>query len=159
MDQNIAQIIIVVSNAALAVTALVSAYVAFRQFRSVRDEAAKNRTLEICNRYENDPILDGVVRRLRAHEHGVISPEYEYRIDVIVLLNYLDSISIGINKNLYVGEIVKKRMCCALKGHVDEYLMNDELVRQLDINVSDFSNLLSVYHEWCQPLDGECGCK
>jgi len=64
------------------------------QINSVRREAKLQRTLDICERWDTDPVIDQCLRRLsQADRSGDIQKNPQvYRIDAITILNFLESI-------------------------------------------------------------------
>lgn len=159
MDPITAQTISAISSAALTLLTAILAGAAFWQVRSVRTEAAKSRTLEICNRYDNDPLLDGITRRLRIamNTKDIIKNPNEHRIDVVALLNYLDSIAIGINQNLYIEKLAKDHVYYILNFHVKEYIMDDSVAKALNINPDNYADLIDIYKKWNEPLTARYG--
>jgi hypothetical protein len=101
------------------------------QILSARREAKINRTLAACDRYDCDPMLDAVCRTLaKARESGDLSVNPQaYRIDLYCILNYLESIAIGVRSGLYHGGIVKDYMEPIFVGCIEEYITSGLVVR------------------------------
>lgn len=123
------------------------------QIISARKEAQINRTLEACNRYDTDPILDAVTRRLAtANEDGSLKTDpSKYRIDLYTLFNYFESISIGVNRGLYDASIVQDHLETIIKGYVDHYIMSGVTGWKIpDREGPDeyFFNLMTLYRKW-----------
>lgn len=117
---------IVTAGATTAMAAItgVLALVAWLQVKSARDEAKRSRTLAACERYDLDPFLDQSLRRLReAHNSGDFLKDPEpYKHDVLTLLNYFESIAIGVKRNLYDIKIVRDHFAEIFQDHFNEYL-------------------------------------
>jgi hypothetical protein len=123
------------------------------QIISARKEARINRTLEACNRYDTDPILDAVTRRLAtANDDGTLKTDpSKYRIDLYTLFNYFESISIGVNRGLYDASIVRDHLETIIKGYVDHYIMSGVTGWKIpDREGPDeyFFNLMALYRRW-----------
>jgi hypothetical protein len=141
--------ILAVATVVLAVATVVLVVVGWSQIVSIRNDARKTRTLEICNRYETCPILHAAVSKLRTARdaHAYEQNRRAYRIDAITLLNYLDSIAIGIEQNLYIDDLAYDHVGPVLKHHVEEYL-NVKEAAGLGINLGNFETLQACYDRW-----------
>lgn len=125
-----------------------------RQIQSNIDEIKTTRTLEICNRYESDPILHECMETLadawitdtsgrKSFNHYNLA-----KLHAIKLLNYLDGIAIGVKQGLYVDEIARDHIGGILMGHVDDYLTKDPIA---DLPKKDFIHLRNLYVTWSAP--------
>lgn len=74
-------------------------FVAWKQLHGMRQEAKKDRTLNICFAYDIDPTLAPLVMSLRKNEN--LSEE-----ESTTLLNYFDVIAIGVAQKNYDWDIV-----------------------------------------------------
>jgi hypothetical protein len=89
-----------------------------------RDEAAKNRTILACERYDTDPVLDRCCQALaRAKDSGdlTLNPQ-TYRVEIFTVLNYLESIAVGVDGKFYVEHIVKSYMEPIFRGYIKQYI-------------------------------------
>ena len=125
------------------------------QILSVRDEAKKNRTLSACERYDLDPVLDGSCRRLvQAKDSGDLEKNPRaYRVDIWSILNYLESLAIGIERDLYLEPIVKDYMSDIIAGYVDEYITGGLAHRAAEGDVvgqveRDYSGIIGLNRKW-----------
>jgi hypothetical protein len=123
------------------------------QILSARKEARINRTLEACNRYDTDPILDAVTRRLAAaSDDGTLKEDpKKYRIDLYSLFNYFESVAIGVNRGLYDASIVQDHLEAIIKGYVDDFIMSGVTGWRIpDSEGPDeyFFNLMTLYRKW-----------
>jgi hypothetical protein len=114
-------------TAVLAVATSALVIMGLRQLRSIRDEANRERTLRVCERYDTDPILDRALRRLAiGWRTGDIQRDPEkYRPFVTTVLNYLDTLAIGIAQGLYIEELARDHLAEIVKFHHREYLGRD----------------------------------
>jgi hypothetical protein len=130
---------------------LVTVYVAWCQVSSVRSEARKTRTLDVCNRYDCDTVLAEALNELhKAKKERVIGKDadpnipggkiYELRQPVVTLLNYLDSLAIGIEQEVYDPDMIEDHMKSIILTHCHEWLRADMLER-LDLKATDFLHL------------------
>lgn len=95
------------------------------QINEARAEAARNRTITACDRYDTDPILDRCCLALvKARKDGLLEGKpQDYRIEIFTILNYLEGIAIGVEQGLYVEEIAKSYMEPILKAYVELYVL------------------------------------
>ena len=119
------------------------------QIRSIRDEGRRSRTLDICDRYDFDPILDHALRELRqAKSDGSLDKDPKaLRLQVSTLLNYLDGIAIGIEQGIYIEDLVRDHLEGICKKHVHEYLA-DDITRRMEVDRRDYSRLVSLIGSW-----------
>jgi len=111
-------------TAITAIATVVLTLVAYFQISAAREEARINRTLAACDRYDLDPILDAVTRRLgKARDSGALKRNpRRHRHDIYSILNYLESIAIGVQRGLYSSAVVRDQMEPIYVGYVSEYL-------------------------------------
>ena len=132
---------------ALATTSLV--VIGSWQISAIRREAKKERTLEACDRYVTDPLIDACTRTLRdAHLSGeFLKNRKTFRSDVVNLLNYLDGIAIGIAQNLYIDSLARDHLQHIVEKHCEEYLKQPDLT-ELDVRMKDFEHLIALRERW-----------
>jgi hypothetical protein len=124
------------------------------QIISARREAQTNRTLAACDRYDTDPVLDAVARRLSdAHESGLLKAEpHKHRIDLYSLFNYFESIAIGVNRGLYDESIVRDHMEQIISGYVVDFILSDIAGRKKNSagkgEEEYFINLMVLHRKW-----------
>jgi hypothetical protein len=145
---------------ALTVVTGVLAWVAWYQIGAAREEAEKNRTILACERYDTDSILDRCCQKLAAaRDTGdlVASPK-SYRVEIFTILNYLESIAIGVEGGFYVKDIVKSYMEPIFRGYVEEYIESG-LVKKADI-LDDakpedyYEKVVALCKSWTEPTRG-----
>lgn len=122
------------------------------QIRSIRAEAQRSRTLDFCNRYDQDPILDLCLRRLwEARRSGDLKKDSEaYRPDIATLLNYLDSLAVGIEQGLYIEELARDHIEPLIHRHVNQYLTTDAIshLRLEWLERSNYTSLVKLSERW-----------
>jgi hypothetical protein len=126
-----------------------------------RREAKINRTLAACDRYDCDPVLDLICRRLaEARESGDLAANpRKYRLDLYSILNYLESIAIGVRRGLYHSAVVKDYMKPIIIGCHEEYIVSGLVARAAPpIPVSgagnpaeDFDKMIALVTKWSRP--------
>jgi hypothetical protein len=96
------------------------------QVLSAREDAKINRTLAACDRYDTDPVLDAVARRLAdSYDDGSIAANpKEHRVDLYSIFNYFESIAIGVSRGQYDEDIVKDQLSPIIIDHVDGYILS-----------------------------------
>lgn len=141
-----------IGTISLAATTVLLYLTAMWQLFMIRKEAQKNRTLDICNRYDNDPIFDAATETLdKAKKNGDLAANpAKYRKAVITILNYLDSIAIGIEQGLYITSLAKDHLNEILQAHVAEYLHDTKFARDAGYNVDYFKRLRKLADDWNQ---------
>ncbi|MBR0741497.1 hypothetical protein JQ581_31650 [Bradyrhizobium liaoningense] len=129
------------------------------QITSARREARINRTLAVCDRYDLDPQLDSFCRNIaKARDSGdlQINPR-DYRLDMCSIMNYLESMAIGVERGLYDKEVIRDYMEPILRGYVKEFIRSGLLERSKPIEpVHDdventeqyFSGTIRLDKEW-----------
>lgn len=122
---------------------------AVRQIEHVRRENRVLLTITACDRYDNDPVLDRCLRRLRiARQNGkLLESPSTYRTDYATVLNYLESLAIGIAEGLYIEEIVHDHNSALVKQHVEQYLVGD-LPAVYGLEPHDYDWLIPLYNKW-----------
>jgi hypothetical protein len=127
----------------------VLAWVAWYQIGAARDEAKLNRTLAACDRYDLDPVLDARSRRLaEVRDAGDLQGKVKaYRLDIFSILNYLESIAIGIEQGLYDENLVREYMEPIFVGCVEEYISSGVL-QALDYAPTDFAKSAALCKKW-----------
>lgn len=108
----------------LALITAILVAVGVSQIRVGRDEARLSRTLAACDRYDTDPVLDASLHRLaEARDSDILMQEpAKFRTDITTLLNYLSSLAVGIEQDLYDGDVIRDHMEPVIKWHVAQYL-------------------------------------
>jgi hypothetical protein len=137
------------SNTATAFATWTLVIVGSWQVFGIRSEAKRERTLSVCNHYDSDPILDAARRKItQGTRDGKLqtSPQ-DFSNDAISILNYLDSIAIGIDQNVYVEKMVRDHLESILTGYVSQ-LLEPELAKSLEFNAADFSHLVALNKRW-----------
>jgi len=94
------------------------------QIYFARREAQINRTLTACDKYDLDPLLDEICRRLDIAKNSgdLVANPPKYRLDIYSVLNYLESIAIGVRHGLYCRKTVRAQMEPIIVGYVEEYI-------------------------------------
>jgi hypothetical protein len=95
---------VAISTFLLVLATVTLVVVGVLQVSSIRKEAKTARTLAMCDRYDTDPVLDRCVRALnKAKAAGGDFSENpgNYADEVSTVLNYFDSLAIGIERGLY----------------------------------------------------------
>jgi len=144
----------IVTAGATTVMALITGVLAgfaWLQVTSARDEAKRSRTLAACEKYDLDPFLDGSLRRLReAHDNGDFRKDPEpFKHDVLTLLNYFESIAIGVKRKLYDVAIVRDHFAEIFQDHFNEYL-GPNAVQTGWFTGKEFDRYQELCRDWSQ---------
>jgi hypothetical protein len=135
-----------VSQAALTLLVIV---VAGWQIAATRRQNQRWHTLEACNRYHIDPTIRQSLATLRAahQQNKFVGNEPSYRVDIVSLLNHLDSIAIGIYQGLYVEGLARDHIQAIVQLHLNEYLRNG-VPKRIGIDPHDYRHLLALEARW-----------
>jgi hypothetical protein len=127
------------------------------QIISARKEARINRTIAACDRYDFDPSIDAVCRRLsEARDSGDLNANpRKYRLDLYSLLNYLEGIAIGVDRGLYHRDVLKDFMQPIFIGCIEEYITSGLVTRAApDVAVAgsvasdDYDRMIALVKGW-----------
>ena len=120
------------------------------QLRAMRHEADKERTIAMCDRYDFDPVLDPCLRRLSvATGHGgdYKTNADKYKSDVVTVLNYLDSMAVGIKQGIYIESLAHDHSHVILRGHVKE-LLGLGAPNIVGIDSANYAELIELNKKW-----------
>jgi hypothetical protein len=101
-----------------AISTLYIAIMASFQLVLYRKEEKRNRTLEICLKYDLDPILSKIVKKLRENEELNDSEAY-------TILNYFDVLAIGGEEGSYAWDIVFSQFKNIIPSQTDKILKSE----------------------------------
>jgi hypothetical protein len=118
------------------------------QILSAKADAKITRTLAACDRYDTDPVLDRVTNRLAnaLHDGSLAKNPKDFSVDVLGLLNYFESIAIGISRGLYDKDIVRDMLKPIVIAHVDDLIVSG--ITGWTRPEEDFDHLMGLYKEW-----------
>jgi hypothetical protein len=121
------------------------------QIHSLRRENKLERTLLACCRYESDPTIEGAVHELhKAWEEKLVqSDPSKYGHNINLLLNYLDTIAIGIEQKVYDEILARDYLESIVSKHVERYL-NISVIDKIDCRISDYNRLRNLATRWTQ---------
>jgi hypothetical protein len=125
LDSNAWTAIGALSNAAYCIlTAGLLAFAVY-QVLSTKEDAKITRTLAACERYDIEPVLDQITRRISiAYNNGSLHTNpARYAVDLNSLFNYFESLAIGVARGHYDAEIVRDQFETIMNGHIET--MND----------------------------------
>jgi len=125
------------------------ARIAYVQIGAARIENRQTQTLLACNNYDLNQVLfecqtkigDAKRRNCLANEAGRLS------LEIKTILNFLDSIAIGIDQKLYVDDLAYSHMHRIVDGQVKELLI-PEILQKIDCSLMDFSHLVNLNKRW-----------
>lgn len=126
--------------------------VAWWQIGSLKRQQRGWNTLEACERYERDPVLNAVLMKLRdARDGGDLGAHpRNYRAETTVLLNYLDGIAIGVAQRFYNKRIVRDHLEQIMRDHVAEFL-EPGFAARMELDTTGFARLRGLLREWDAP--------
>jgi len=123
---------------------------AWYQIQAVRNENRVERTLAACSRYESDATVERCVRALR---HALATGgDYKenptkYQHEAIIILNFLDTIAIGIDQGVYEDLLARDHMKAIVKKWI-ELLLEPTKAKDLEIPADDYKCLHDLWSRW-----------
>ena len=125
---------------------------AIYQVLSAKEDAKINRTLAACERYDIDPILDQITRRISIGYNNKTlqaTPE-RYAVDLNSLFNYFESLAIGVARGHYDADIVRDQFETIMKGHIESMNgIGSWSSGPVGLNdIDDFDNMMALYKKW-----------
>jgi hypothetical protein len=119
------------------------------QIRSIREEEKRKRTLDICAQYETNIVLHLCVTRIAmARDSGALETNPRpYRSYMVGILNYLESVQIGIDQGLYDEEIAFDQLEDVVRGHVNRYI-DSGLILRAGSDPQNFRRVMMMRDRW-----------
>ena len=123
------------------------------QVGAALDDAKKWKTIEACERYDTDAVLDQALRNLRKAilSGGLKKYPKKYKPDMVTVLNYLDGIAIGVSQGVLVEEIVKDQIRSIFVTHFEEF-MDSGLAEKAGIKKTNYMHLCELVEKWRAPI-------
>jgi hypothetical protein len=132
-----------------AVALIAGVGVAGYQLWALRRDQRAWKTLEACDNYDFDPVLNDVLSKLRdARDAGDLADNPRpLRMEATVLLNYLEGIATGLEQGFYNARVVRDHLEPIFRDHVSEFL-EPEMARRMEIDTRAYSKLKSLIAKW-----------
>lgn len=146
---GISTVALTVATAALAFVAWYQIGAARAEAETARAEAKRTRTLEVVSKYDHDPVLDRALRRLaRARDSKVLyTATMQYRSDIVAVMNYFESIAIGLHQDIFIAEMVRDYMEPIFRSHIEE-IEKEKLFEKIGSNPNDFEHICALNSSW-----------
>jgi hypothetical protein len=130
------------------------------QVIAVKRDAKITRTLAACERYDIDPVLDQITRRLSiAFNNGTLhSDPRRYAVDLNSLFNYFESLAIGVFRGHYDAVIVRDQFEVIMSGHIESMsgVANWSDGTSGANDVDHFDKMMGLYAKWKhRPIDSD----
>jgi hypothetical protein len=141
-----------ISNAAYCIlTAGLLAFAVY-QVLSTKEDAKITRTLAACERYDIDPVLDQITRRISiAYNNGSLHTNPErYAVDLNSLFNYFESLAIGVARGHYDADIVRDQFETIMNSHIESmngignWSSGPAGLKDID----DFDKMMALNEKW-----------
>jgi hypothetical protein len=140
------------ANTVLALLTTGLLFFAIYQVLSVKRDAKINRTLAACERYDIDPVLDQITRRLSiAEDDGCLrSNPKSYSVDLNSLFNYFESLAIGVDRGHYDADIVRDQFETIMIAHIESMdgVGNWSRVSSGPRDIDHFDKMMALYANW-----------
>lgn len=99
------------------------------------------------DKYDSDIILDRALTKLHEECKAGFPAPQNCRLELIILMNYLDTIAVGIKKKLYDEDLVKSFMESIINEHMKE-IIDGKLLAMSGGNPSDFDHICELRTSW-----------
>jgi hypothetical protein len=118
-----------------------------RDNQLAREENKIERTVAVCVRYESDATLVSSVRRLYDRQKEAIASPKDFATHINMVLNYLDTIAIGLEEEIYEERRTRKFMENILLLHCGHYL-NEGSLDAIGLRLDQFKALVDLHKRW-----------
>jgi hypothetical protein len=124
-----------------------------KQARIQGDREKQWNTIAACQRWTNDQILVEAKRRIwAARKNGTqesIEDPGSVRQDVIFIVNYLDTVGIGVRQGVYLEKIVKDHLVFIIEHAVTSFVENGW--GDFKLSKAQLSGLMYLYERFKLP--------
>jgi hypothetical protein len=146
---GIGTVALTLATAALAIVAGYQISAARAEAEAARVEAKRTMTLEVVSRYDHDPVLDRALRRLaRARDSKMLLTDtMRYRMDIVAVMNYFESIAIGLHQEIFIAEMVRDYMEPIFRSHIEE-IEREKLFEKIGADPKDFEHICALNNSW-----------
>jgi hypothetical protein len=84
----------------------------------------------------------------RARDMGVLlTKTHDYRLDIVAVMNYLETIAIGVKQEMFIAEMVRDFMEHIAVFHVDE-MREGAIFEKIGVKPSGFEHIIELTNEW-----------
>lgn len=135
-----------IQGLALIATALIAWY----QIGALREDQKAWKTLEACEKYETVDTIVSASRRIRdGISTGLIDLQpMNYRVDAMIILNYLEGIAIAAAQGFYKEDIVRIQLEPIANIYAGELLKNNLRALGMELHWDDFDQLQGLIDRW-----------
>lgn len=112
-----------------------------------QDRVAK--TIEACDRYDSDPLIDAALRKLsKDSSSGKLkkNPASD-KIELVTVMNYFDGIAICLRESVFDEAIAKEQIGEIMIVHYRD-LVSSGIAVQAGIKMTDYANLTALVEKW-----------
>jgi len=140
-----------VGAVAAAAGAFATAAVAWFQIGALKRQQRGWETLRACDKYDTDSVINQALVKLRDVRDAdeLAKNPRPYRLEITIVMNYLEGMAIGIEQGMYDPRIVRDHLEPIIRDHVKEFLDRD-MVKRLEMESDDFSRLKRLIESWDQ---------
>ena len=140
------------SNAVYCVLTVGLLVFAIYQILSAKKDAKITRTLAACERYDLDPVLDQITRRLSiARKSGALKADpSQYSVDLTSMFNYFESLAIGVARGHYDAEIVRDQFERIFDTDIEDMkeIGNWSTGPSDQKDIDDFDKMIALNEKW-----------
>lgn len=122
------------------------------QIAAIRKENRLERTIAACCRYESDQVIERCVHELREarRSRSFDDEPQKYEHSLIMVLNYLDTMAIGIHQGIYDESLAREHTESIIKHYAGAYL-TEEVARAVGFRLNDYHWLCKLAKTWSIP--------
>ncbi len=151
-----------IAGSITAVAAIAAVAVAYwqlgaiaRQTRTEGNRERQWRTIAACQQYTIDPVLSEAKKKIfaaaRAPDKKIIDPKL-VKPEALFILNYLDSIAIGVRQDAFIKQIVIDNLSGIMNQAVTRYIEGQE--GDFGIHNDQLKDLIQLVQEFRSTLPG-----
>lgn len=129
--------------------------VAKQQVDETRNEARRSRTIDACNKYDFDTVLNEALIKLNEANipkflnSAEPTPDERSELDqlkpyITTVLNYLDGLAIGIAQGIYENTIVHDHMRFIIRSHYKKLMQPHGLLKKFGLDEDQFANFKTL---------------
>jgi hypothetical protein len=141
--------LVAAATAVLAAVTVTLVVLGKEQLRLIRKESLQQRTIAVCERWDTDPVLDQCLRRLSVawDNKSIFRRPKRYRIDVVTILNFLETICTGIEVGVYDEDLVREFHEETIGDQIEDYI-NNGLLKKMGLQPTGYDSLIRVHKKW-----------
>lgn len=131
----------------LTATVIIAA-TALYQLKNQRRMNKVQRTMDAVREYDTSPVIAEAERNIWEQSNHRLNYDSVDEFDKLTLLNYLESLAIGIEQGVYDSAIVNDHLGSIIQAAIEKFINIDQVPKE------EFPALMKLYNRWF-PVDYE----